>query len=108
MSIKSFASGKWALGVCDRCGFKYPLHKLKKEWTGLMVCISECYEEKHPQLFPIYLTTDPESLRDPRPTRVEPVQVFMGGTGATAKFFTTPRKSLNIASVLGNVSITIA
>lgn len=26
------------LAICDRCGFEYPLRKLKKEWTGLMVC----------------------------------------------------------------------
>jgi hypothetical protein len=25
-------------GNCQRCGFDYPLNKLKKEWTGLRVC----------------------------------------------------------------------
>lgn len=25
-------------GICDRCGFKYDLSQLRKEWTGLMVC----------------------------------------------------------------------
>lgn len=24
--------------ICDRCGFEYPLSRLRKEWTGLMVC----------------------------------------------------------------------
>ena len=25
-------------GVCQRCGFEYPLSVLRKEWTGLRVC----------------------------------------------------------------------
>lgn len=25
-------------GECQRCGLVYPLHKLRKEWTGLRVC----------------------------------------------------------------------
>lgn len=25
-------------GICQRCGFEYPLAKLRKEWTGLRVC----------------------------------------------------------------------
>ena len=24
--------------ICDRCGFKFELRELRKEWTGLMVC----------------------------------------------------------------------
>ena len=35
--------------ICDRCGFKYRLTQLRKEWTGLMVC-NPCYDIKHPQL----------------------------------------------------------
>lgn len=34
--------------ICDRCGFEYKASKLKKEWTGLMVC-KDCYEPRHPQ-----------------------------------------------------------
>ena len=45
----SYASGKFAIGLCDRCAFEYPLLDLKKEWTGFKVC-SECFEPKHPQL----------------------------------------------------------
>lgn len=25
-------------GECQRCGFEYPLSKLRLEWTGLRVC----------------------------------------------------------------------
>ena len=46
-----FASGKYALAICDRCGQQYKFLELKKEWNGLEVC-PECYEPKHPQLDP--------------------------------------------------------
>ena len=32
-------------GVCQRCGFKLRLTKLRKEWTGLRVCGS-CLDPK--------------------------------------------------------------
>ena len=108
MVNRAFATGKFAKGICDRCGFGYPLLELRKEWTGLLVCIEECYEEKHPQLFPIHTTTDKEALRDPRPARVEPVLVFVGGPGATNKVFKTPRTPLDIKASLGKVTVTIA
>ena len=34
----SFASGKHAIAICDRCGFQYKYTSLKKEWTGFRVC----------------------------------------------------------------------
>ena len=34
----TYASGKFAVAICDRCGFKKKLHDLRKEWTGLKVC----------------------------------------------------------------------
>jgi hypothetical protein len=108
MADQAFATGKFALGICDRCGFQYPLSQLRKEWNGLKVCVEECYEEKHPQLFPIHITTDPEALRDPRPARVEPQEIFVGGPGATAQFFKQARKPLNIKATLGTVTVTIS
>ena len=62
----SFASGKYAIAICDRCGFQYKYLTLKKEWTGFRVC-PECYEPKHPQLEPIHNVSDPEALYKPRP-----------------------------------------
>ena len=39
--------------LCDRCGFKYKNHQLRKEWTGAMVCFGPgtngCYEPRHEQ-----------------------------------------------------------
>lgn len=36
-------------GECQRCGFKYELRALRKEWTGLRVCDS-CRDPK-PEAF---------------------------------------------------------
>ena len=62
----TYAAGKFALGECDRCGFVYKLHQLKKEWTGFKVC-PQCYEPKAAQLEPLPHVADPESLYQPRP-----------------------------------------
>jgi hypothetical protein len=75
------------IGCCDRCGFEYNLSRLRKEWTGLMVCsgpgTNGCWEPRHPQEYvrgvpdrqgvrpgmrpepePIYLTTNQVSPDD--------------------------------------------
>lgn len=66
-----FASGKWAIAECDRCGQQYKLKQLKTEIIkqrryDLMVC-PECWDPDHPQLmlgtFPV---DDPQALRNPR------------------------------------------
>ena len=62
----SYASGKFAVGLCDRCAFEYPLLDLKKEWTGFKVC-NECFEPKHPQLEPHTAPADPQAVYQPRP-----------------------------------------
>ncbi len=62
----TYAAGKFALGGCDRSGFVYKLHQLKKEWTGFKVC-PQCYEPKAAQLEPLPHVADPESLYQPRP-----------------------------------------
>jgi len=62
----AFASNKNPYGICDRCGFRYYLKQLRKEWNGLKTC-PECYEPKHPQLEPRTNLTDPQAVREPRP-----------------------------------------
>lgn len=68
----TFAVGKRAWGVCDRCGFRALLSKLKSEAVAgrrltNRVCPS-CFDPDHPQnwqgRYPVY---DPQALRDPRP-----------------------------------------
>ena len=62
----AYASGKYSLAICDRCGFRYKYTKLRKEWTGFRVC-SECYEPKHPQLDPPRHLVDPQALKTQDP-----------------------------------------
>lgn len=40
--------GDWKYD-CQRCGWTFPSHEIRKEWTGLYVC-ANCWEPKHPQL----------------------------------------------------------
>lgn len=63
-------------GLCARCGFKFRLNALKKEWTGLRVCkgagTNDCWDAKPPDRKPPKYK--PEGL--PRPDAspdVEPV-----------------------------------
>ena len=69
-----FASGKWAIAECDRCGQRFKLKQLRREIIKtknyeLLVC-PECWDPDHPQLqlgmFPV---DDPQGLRNPRPDR---------------------------------------
>jgi hypothetical protein len=76
----AFAAGKYAYGLCDICGQRYRLTDLKKNWKGFMVC-SRDYEPKEPQLYPLHYTADAIALQDPRPDRIEPMTVPVGGTG---------------------------
>ena len=66
-----FASGKWAIAECDRCGQQYKLKQLKTEIIktkkyDLLVCPT-CWDPDQPQLqlgmFPV---EDPQALRNPR------------------------------------------
>ena len=67
-----FASGKWAIAECDRCGFRYKLKELKQlviktKNVNLLVC-PECWEPDQPQLqLGLYPVNDPQAIRNPRP-----------------------------------------
>ena len=71
MSNRS-ASGKRAIGICDRCGQTFKLTTLKTEIVKtkryqLLVC-QECWDPDHPQLqLGMYPVDDPQGLRNPRP-----------------------------------------
>jgi len=68
----TYASAKWAWGLCDRCGFRRKLSTLKADIvdlrpTGLRVC-AECWDLDNPQLqLGTIIVDDPQSLFDPRP-----------------------------------------
>lgn len=67
-----FASGKWAIAECDRCGFRYKLKELKRlviktKNINLLVCHT-CWEPDQPQLqLGMYPVDDPQAIRNPRP-----------------------------------------
>ena len=67
-----FASGKYAIAECDRCGQLYKLKQLKLEVIKtklyqLKVC-EACWDPDQPQLqLGMYPVTDPQALYQPRP-----------------------------------------
>ena len=70
--MTAFAAGKHALGLCDRCGFRYGLNDLRTltindHTVNTLVC-DECWEADHPQLKQgKYPVNDPIALRNSRP-----------------------------------------
>jgi len=96
-----FATGQYALALCDRCGQQYDYVSLRKEWNGLRVC-PECFEQKHPQLEPSPVPFEPEALRDPRPDRKEPIEILVGQN--TFPLFTNT--SIQGISSVGKVEVT--
>ena len=71
MAGPKFASGKWAIAECDRCGFGYKLKELKRlviktKNINMLVCHT-CWEPDQPQLqLGMYPVHDPMALRNPR------------------------------------------
>lgn len=71
MAGPKFASGRWAIAECDRCGFRYKLKELKRlviktKNINMLVCPT-CWEPDQPQLqlgmYPVY---DPQAVDNPR------------------------------------------
>ena len=67
-----FASGKYSIAECDRCGQRYKLKQLKFEVIKtklyqLKVC-DECWDPDQPQLqLGMYTVDDPQAVMQPRP-----------------------------------------
>ena len=101
------ATGKYAFGICDRTGFRYPINDLVYEFdngkrTGLRVG-RDVADRDHPQNFIGRIKTDdPQSLRDARPDRIEPLQIKVGA----ARFDDFDAKIQPIFAQVGTVSIT--
>jgi RNA polymerase subunit RPABC4/transcription elongation factor Spt4 len=81
MATQKFASSKYTIAECDRCGFRFKRKELKEivirtKPTDLQVC-PECWEKDHPQnLQGMYPVTDPQAARNPR---VDKSLAFSGG-----------------------------
>ena len=101
------AVGKYAFGICDRTGFRYPIKELVFEFnngkrTGLRVGI-DVADKVHPQNFVGRIKTDdPQSLKDARPDRIEPFVLQVG----VARFDDFDAKIDPIFAQVGTVSIT--
>ena len=72
-----YASGKFAKRISDRSGMAFPYNEMVQEWNGSWVHYSE-FEPKQPQLEPLPMVTDPQSLEYARP-QVANSRVFVGG-----------------------------
>jgi hypothetical protein len=66
-----FASGRFSIAECDRCGQRYKLKELKKlviktKQVTIKVC-QTCWEPDQPQLqLGMYPVDDPQAVREPR------------------------------------------
>jgi len=95
----AYASGKYALAVCDTCSWAYPYRVMRMTWKGNKVC-PECYEPKNPQIDPVSVGADAEALYQPRPevplpqaqlgkvTTVDPSEAVIDATGTNMMTFT--------------------
>ena len=70
-----FASGKNALAISDRSGFRYRYKDMRREWNGLLVGKDE-FEPKQPQLGPFRTVSDPQALKDARPQTLDRTAAF--------------------------------
>jgi hypothetical protein len=67
-----YASGKYSIAECDRCGQRYMLKELRKQvlktkMYNIKVC-KTCWEPDQPQLsLGLYPVNDPQAVREPRP-----------------------------------------
>ena len=77
-------AGKHVPGICDRCGQRYNLKDLRREYkmgkqSGFLVCAS-CWDAEHPQeprRRP--LAIDAQRVKEPRPDRATAASRSMAG-----------------------------
>jgi len=124
-----FASGKYAIAECDRCGQRYMLKELKKltiktKTVNIKVC-PECWEPDQPQLqLGMYPVEDAQALREPRTDTSYQVSGLLadGSSGGGSRIFQwgwnpvggssgfdaalTPN-NLNLVVQLGTVTVSV-
>jgi|TARA_R100000315_G_C5195496_1_gene114411 hypothetical protein len=99
----SYASGKYAYGICDISGFRYKLKDMKKTWDGLLVGPDQ-FDPKHPQLEPTTHVADPEALYNARPNT--DVEANDGRVYTPTNIIGRSFEGFKITSALGTVTIT--
>ena len=98
--------------ICQRCGFKYKIEQVRKEWTGLLVChgprTNDCWEQRNPA--DLSRPTRPvRRLAWTRPEQpdqfitYDPVFVTISGVSGTVAVG-TPATSVSVAAS-GNTGI---
>ena len=75
--MSKYATGKNSKAISDRSGMEFPYREMVREWNGSFVHYTE-FEPKQPQLEPLPMVTDPQSLEYARP-QVANSRVFVGG-----------------------------
>jgi len=119
---QKFASNKYSIAICDRCGFEFKLKQLKSLFirttkTNIKVC-PECWNPDQPQnLQGMYPVVDPQAVQNPRPDTSVSVKGGkssrgiqwgwnpVGGSAAPANQF-TPNDLISEGKV-GSVTISI-
>ena len=108
-----YASGKFAQRISDRSGMAFPYNEMVEEWTGARVHYTE-YEAKHPQLEPLPIIQDPQSLDNARP-QIADSRIFVGKIGVNTNLFSsvgmqpkTQAKETRLQSFLGNVTVSVS
>lgn len=71
MKVNFWKSGDWN-AICDVCGWRFKMSKLKKRWDGLLVC-SDDFEHRHIADF-IKIPEERNNILDTRP---EPPDTFV-------------------------------
>ena len=85
--MPKYASGKFAKRISDRSGMAFPYNEMVQEWNGSWVHISE-FEPKQPQLEPLPIVTDPQSLQYAK-SQIADSRVFVGQDGVAVNEFQT-------------------
>ena len=83
---------------------KFPYNEMVQEWTGAWVHTSE-YEPKHPQLEPLPIVTDPQSLQHAKPESKKEVAAkkILKKMGDKGRYDSANQlKTLIVMQVLGN------
>ena len=106
--MATFATGKYAIAICDRCGQQYKFHQLRQEWNGLKTC-PDCFETKHPQLEPIRTIPDAEAIRNPRPDVSDDNIPFIVFTSTGKDIIPSSIEDLNtLTGSVGTVTVSIS
>ena len=62
--MSAYASGKHAIGLCQRCSFVFKLSKLREDGENKLLVCAACWDEKHPAETPVNVS-DAVALRRP-------------------------------------------